>query len=212
MPDERELTGHEEERLRLALRVIGDEAAREEPATPRPLAWWRNGSVIGPLAAAAAVVGVIVLGIANGAGTGSTNNAKDAGADAGDKKVSDGAGQGQTHQEGIACAKMIVEGDVLAVRKSSAEGRVLITLEVTEWFKPTKGTERVELDLVDPSLVDDERSLRKGQHILVYVPVREDLDTNPSIDDEVPSERKNLEYYLPRSAETVCPPYWKNGD
>ncbi|WP_156724924.1 hypothetical protein [Streptomyces apocyni] len=215
MPDERELTGQEEERLRLALRMIGDEATRPSPAPPRPVAWWRGGRAIGPLVAAAAVVGVIVLGIANGgsglsdgdAGAGAKSDSK-SGADAG--SAEDGAGKGQSHQEAIACARMIVEGDVLAVRESSREGRLLVTLQVTEWFKPRSGADQVELDLVDPRVVDSERSLRKGQHLLVYVPLREDLDTNPDIDDEVPSGRKNLRYYLPRSTETVCPPYWKN--
>ncbi|MHC0432316.1 hypothetical protein ACX6XY_19335 [Streptomyces sp. O3] len=196
--DEREPTLGEEERLRLALRVIGDEAARRGPEAraAAPTVWWRH---TGPLAAVA-VVAAVVLGIVL------SGRATD-GSEGGDAMA-----EAQSETEAIACARMIVEGDIVKVREPSDRGRVLVTLDVTEWFKPAHGAGRIQLDLVDPAIVDVDRSYQKGQHVLIYVPIREDLDANPSIDDEVPSRRKNLEHNLPRSQGVECPPYWKNSE
>ncbi|MFJ4011092.1 hypothetical protein [Streptomyces sp. NPDC090026] len=200
--DEREPTEREEARLRIALGLIGEEAQRQGPVSraAAPTVWWRRRQLAGPLAAVA-VAAAVVLGVVLSGGA--TNGARDSGG-------GDAMARGQSDTEAIACARMIVEGDIVGVRESSDQDRVLVTLDVTEWFKPTRGAERVELDLVDPAIVDADRAYQKGQHVLIYVPTRDDLDANPDIDDEVPSGRKNLEHNLPRSKGVECPPYWKN--
>ncbi|RZU15116.1 hypothetical protein [Streptomyces sp. BK239] len=92
-----------------------------------------------------------------------------------DRRAPDGAsrdagGQGQTYAEGIACARLIAEGDVLDVHPASRPGRVLLRFAVSDWIKPGRGAGTVELDLVDPSVAQVEEPFAKGQHLLLVVP------------------------------------------
>ncbi|MEE1942430.1 hypothetical protein V1L54_24015 [Streptomyces sp. TRM 70361] len=202
-PDAVEPTRREEERLRLALGMIGDEAGRPEPAphiARRTAVWRRRGVLAGALGAAAAV-SVLLLVIGPPGGDGSPGS---------EGPGREEAGQGQTYQEYIACARMIADADIADVRRSPEEGRLLVTLDVREWIKPTSGAERVELDVVDPSVAGVGEPWREGRRALVVVPARDDLAADVFTGDALADQREQLEYYLPRAAGTECPSHWKN--
>jgi hypothetical protein len=207
-----ELTRLEEERLRLALGLIADEAGRDAPA-PRPApqaVWWRRHTMVTTALGAAAAVCALLVGLGAlgdtgpaGSGSGSTG-ARDN--ESGDHDSS----QGQSSQEYIACARMIAEGDVLAVREAPQQGRVLVTFAVQDWIKPTEGADEVELDLVDPTAAGISEPWAKGQHVLIVVPSREDLVADSFSGSALAGGRSFLEHYLPEAAGVECPPYWKN--
>ncbi|MEU0054852.1 hypothetical protein [Streptomyces sp. NPDC006334] len=121
----------------------------------------------------------------------------------------DAGGQGQTYAEGIACARLIAEGDVLDVHPASRPGRVLLRFAVSDWLKPERGAGTVELDLVDPSVAQVEEPFGKGQHLLLVVPLREDLETDASSGAELPRMREVIDANRSKAATTKCPRNWR---
>lgn len=196
-----EPTEHEERQLRLALRMIGDEANRPTP-TPAPVTApvpvRRRPYLIG--AVAAGIAAVVVAGIAlSGNGSGPTD------ADRAD------TGQGQTLLEWIACARTIAEGDITEVRDAPEKGRIVVSLTVQDWIKPTRGHERIQLDLVDPAVAEVNAPLRAGQHVLIAVPTRKDLEADTFTGHALAKKRKEITAHLPTARRTPCPPYWRTG-
>lgn len=188
-------TESDEERLRKALRLIGAEVGRPDPVRrPRRR---RGGMIAGALVTAAVlVIGVLTLSLGDFSG------------DDGDI---DGAGQGQTYAEGIACATFIGIGEVVDVRASDEPDRIIVTFNVQEPIKPAEGTGKMELDLLDPSIVDQQFALSPGDHVLLEVPQRRDMMPSVSRGAEIEHRREIIERWLPEAAETTCPPYWREG-
>lgn len=129
--------------------------------------------------------------------------------DPGGTTTEDSGGQGQTYAEGIACARLIAEGEVLDVRPASRPGRVLLRFAVSDWIKPERGAGTVELDLVDPSVAQVEEPFGKGQHLLLVVPVREDLEADASSGAELTRMREVIDANWAKAATTECPRYWR---
>ncbi|WP_167500740.1 hypothetical protein [Streptomyces malaysiensis] len=126
-------TETEETRLRRALALIGEEAARPDPATapapspraeaeasqPRPRRRTRTVLALAAAACAAAAIATTIAVTADG-DSGSTSKAM---------------GRGQTFPEALACATSIVESDFTSVRPAG-QGRVRVTMSVSQWYKP----------------------------------------------------------------------------
>ncbi|WP_329547050.1 hypothetical protein OG548_25260 [Streptomyces sp. NBC_01356] len=218
-----EPTAWEEERLRAALALIGDAVAGPDPAAapgrrpdpvtpPAPSASpsrvrrperashrRRRHALIG----GALAVGVLCAALLTDGGWFRDTRSGTAGA------AADEGGVGQTYAEGIACARLIVEGDVLDVRPAPRTGRVLLTFAVDDWIKPGRGRSTIELDLVDPTTAEVEEPFGKGQHLLLVVPVREDLEADASSGTELTRMREIIDSNWAEAARTECPPHWK---
>lgn len=196
---ERELIQAEEERLQLALTMIGDEASRSEPLNATRVTLQAGGRLqhkgllVGAfLGAAALCAGALMTVLLY---------------DAGGRGKSEG--MDQSNQEGIACARLIVEAVVVAVRDAPEDGRLLVTFDVQEWIKPASGADRIELDLVDPAVAQVQEPWRKGVRVLLNVPLRRDVEASAFSGKILESQRKILDYYLPLAQKTECPEYWR---
>ncbi|UCM89729.1 hypothetical protein [Streptomyces marincola] len=202
----------EERRLRLALRMIGEEAGWAHPAPStaavRPVpssgaARSRHRRVVARAAVAAVALALGFLAVAtadNGSGaTGSSD-------------VADGSARGLRDHEWIACSTTIVEGQVLDVRPAAEPGRDLVTIEVAEWIKPSEGPSEVELPLVDLRLAQVQEPLREGEHVLLAVSVLSDEEPVVLRGDRLARERVIIKEALPRAARTECPDFWLNQD
>lgn len=208
MTDERpEPVGPEEERrLRLALRLIGEEVGRAEPepaGPPRAARRRRREALAGPLALAAALaLGVLAVVTAN-----------DSGDSDGSSDMADRGGRTLRDHEWVACSTMILEGDVLDIRPTSGlYHRELVTLRVGEWIKPAEGPAEVELNLVGPRRARAEEPLRVGEHVLLMVPVLRDDVPDVFRGDRIDEYRDVIERALPRAENTECPDFWLNPD
>lgn len=205
-----DLTEREEQRLRHAFAMIGEEAARDEPSqeTTQPTAsqpWLRRRSVVlaGALAIAAAVLagGLVVT---TGGGESSTPRAGSALT----SPDSSEDGNGITAAQAIACSRAIVVGHVVAVRDASEPGRVVVTIDVQEWIKPASGPNRADFNVVDPRRVNEKR-WKPGTRVLFRVPLRRDRLAGVSQGDHVPFNRKMFVQALPKARYATCPPLFR---
>ncbi|WP_371598342.1 hypothetical protein [Streptomyces sp. NBC_00564] len=209
-----EPTAWEEERLRAALALIGDAVAGPDPVTPaapltslNPVRQSASPASTSPrrraLIGVALAAGVLCAALLTNDSWFRDTQSGTAG------PAEDEGGVGQTYAEGIACARLIVEGDVLDVRPAPRTGRVLLTFAVADWIKPGRGRSTIELDLVDPTAAEVEEPFGKGQHLLLVVPVREDLEADASSGTELTRMRKIIDSNWAEAARTECPPHWK---
>ncbi|WP_416986396.1 hypothetical protein [Streptomyces sp. T028] len=204
--------------LRLALGMIGEAAGGDEPATassPRPAWPKRPSTIVGALVAAAALtLGLLTLGLLT---LGLLTFGPTKGGDSG------GAQQDQaralTNTEWIACSPTIVEGDVVAVRDHPRQAdAVTMTLNVTDWIKPSRGTEQqIEFTTMSAKW-KGEPPYTKGEHLLVVVMHRPDEPADTFRDDgagtsrTLKAMRRRIEKDLPAAAKTECPAFWRNRD
>ncbi|MFJ9109913.1 hypothetical protein [Streptomyces sp. NPDC102283] len=200
------LTDSEESRLRRALALIGEEAGRgdraEVPVRRRP-ARHRGGITIGALVAAA-VVGVGLLTVT----LGDPNTASPGGGGAAAPDAE--GGQGQTLLEWVACGRTIAVGDVTAVNPSGQDGRLTVAFAVQDWIKPSQGEREIELDVVEPAVARVREPWRVGQHLLIVVPQRRDLETDTFGGAELAPNRASVEEALPQAEQTRCPAIWQS--
>ncbi|MFE1443247.1 hypothetical protein [Streptomyces sp. NPDC058739] len=202
----------DEDVLRRAFALIGEEAGRPEPRLepepgPVPLVpvrartvWWRRrGVVLTAFASAAALCAGVVGAVLIGGGAAEPGAADRSGA----------SGRGQTLVEWIACARTIAEGDVVTVRQSTA-GRVTVSFEVREWIKPSQGARRITLDVVDPTEAGVREPWREGQHLLIVVPQRRDQETDTFRGEQLTWYRGRIEQGLPEAETAQCPPLWRD--
>jgi len=183
-PETTEPTGREEERLRPAPGPIGDGAGREEPA-PRPARrtarWRRPGGVTGAVGAAAVCALLPALGPLGGPDpSGGPGPAGTGGDGAGEEH-----GRGRTDQEYIACARMIAEADVFAVRKAPRKGRALVTIGFRDRTRARRGTRRTRPHRPGPGA--RRRTVAGG-----------------------PARARRALPAPGRAADTACPPHWEH--
>ncbi|MFF3691620.1 hypothetical protein [Streptomyces sp. NPDC002187] len=201
----------DEDVLRRAFALIGEEAGRPEPEFepgPVPLVpvrartvWWRRrGVVLTAFASAAALCAGVIGAVLIDGGA----------AEPGATDHSGASGKGQTLVEWIACARTIAEGDVVTVRQSPSAGRVIVSFEVQEWIKPSRGEKRITLDVVDPTKAGVREPWREGQHLLIVVPQRRDLETDTFRGEQLTWYRGRIEEGLPEAATAECPPFWRD--
>ncbi|WP_055715833.1 hypothetical protein [Streptomyces torulosus] len=219
--------------LRRAFALIGEEAGRPDPVSSTPVTegrvsgadpqlagagpvptggpnsrtgtvWWRRRGVVlaGLVSAAALCAGVLGSTLIDGGTTNAGSDRSGGGENA--------SGKGQTLLEWIACGRTIAEGDVVAVKPSSEAGRVVVTFDVQDWIKPTRGAERITLDVVDPTEAGVREPWKQGQHLLIVVPERRDQETDVFQGDQLQSYRAKIEQGLPDAAGTECPPEWRD--
>jgi hypothetical protein len=159
--------------LREQLGLIADALTRPAPAEepepqpvrvakpPRPRRWVTVAFGSLAVAAVAAVLSGTAWLLAQG-GNGMSGSADSDSVAAGQKQdggKSDGAAY-------LACARLVVEGDVTAVRaEQGGSGRYRVTLHVTRAYKPAQGADRV-------TVVTDALAVprpRPGLHVLIGV-------------------------------------------
>ncbi|MEV6170509.1 hypothetical protein AB0L99_20055 [Streptomyces sp. NPDC051954] len=157
--------------LREQLGIIGDALAAEpvkvrkraeKPVAVRPS--WRHGFKIAlsGLAVACAVAMFAGMGwlIAQSGGMG-----------AADGGSSDSAGEAATASKDgtaqyLACARIVVEGTVVAVDPLPGSEQDRVTLDVTRYYKPAEGKKEITFLTGDPG---DSR-IRKDAHLLIGIP------------------------------------------
>ncbi|MER6912517.1 hypothetical protein ABT354_12680 [Streptomyces sp. NPDC000594] len=197
-----ELSPEQEDRLRLALGIIGEEAGRPEPGrdgkvTPlrraaeregRRSRWRRPGTYLGVVAVAASVALVVTLTVGGdqlGGAMGSGASAKQAVTDsqvapAYPEGLSSGGRSARevTDEEWVACARFIGEGDIVTLLPGSGEGRVRLTLDLTDRIKPERGDDRVELDLPLQPGSKLGTEFRTGDNLLIVVPADREVEAD----------------------------------
>ncbi|MGW2635418.1 hypothetical protein [Streptomyces sp. NPDC001348] len=153
--------------LREQLGIIGDALAGPEPR-PRPAArnapagerWYRHPGV--RTLSFGALVTTAVASVLLGLGWLVTSNNgidEQSGGSASDKSVSGGSARGPAR---LACADLVVEGDITKVRRIPGTDEDRVTLRVTRHYVPEKGKDEVTV-LVARETVPDPRP---GQHVL----------------------------------------------
>ncbi|MER6143103.1 hypothetical protein ABT174_24200 [Streptomyces sparsogenes] len=203
--DATELTESEESDLRVALRMIGEEAGRADTPpgpVPRPVRWRRRATARGVLATAAALaIGVLTIGLLTFVSTDGRSATSAGGAD----------GQGLTGVEEVACARFAVEGEVVAVRDASRPHQVVVTLAVWDWLKPAQGAKEVEINTVDPEWLED-KPFRTGEHLVLVDMGRPDGEVLADRGTHVKMVRELFKRELPKAAKTECPAFWRDQD
>lgn len=134
-----------------------------------------------------------------------------AGGDQGGSAASDSSvGRPQTSGEDaklgdagyLACARIVVEGIVTEVETVPGTGQDRITLDVTRYYKPEKGRERITFPLETGA----EPSLRAGEHMLVGVSGEQaHPDMWTTGEKEIARDRAWITEALPASRTFPCP-------
>ncbi|CAL9278870.1 hypothetical protein SUDANB180_07537 [Streptomyces sp. enrichment culture] len=204
-----------EQAVRLALRMIGEEAGRTDrpgdavpealvPRRPDPRRRLRTAAVWATAVAACAAVAVTVAlsgllsGEAPGDGVASPGTRSTAAAE---------GGQGQTLLEWIACARTIVVGDVTEVAPSG-KGRLEVGLDVEEWIKPPRGDHKITMDVVDPGVAQDRPPIEEGTRVLVVLPRRADQAADTFEGGQLTQYRSAIIAALDDAGRTTCPQPW----
>ncbi|MFJ5850239.1 hypothetical protein [Streptomyces sp. NPDC092903] len=197
-------TEDEENQLRRAFALIGEEAAGPEPAEEpgqgavrrrvvhsRPER--RRGRAV-LLAAGAACAAALVIGVAVATSGGSS------------APPADGTTRGQTFPELLACSKTIVEGTLKDVRPAG-KAHVRVTMSVERWLKPKTGLDTTTFDLADPTVRDPEEAYGQGDHVLMVIPSNRDqiATTFPFQGQEIPATRGRIIRTLPGVTDADCP-------
>lgn len=193
MTDRTEMTESEQNRLRLGLQMIGDEASRVDPATARRRPSWSRQRTIVAMAAGAAICLAVLVPLLSDKDPGYTG-------------TDQGAGNGLTAPQSISCARAIVVGHVVAIRDASKPNRAVLTFAVKSWIKPARGPGNVEFNILDPRPAGD---WSPGTRMVMWLP------RDPSIGATVNREfqgltatRKFYEQALPRAEGVTCPRDW----
>ncbi len=126
--------------------------------------------------------------------------------------------RGQTPAEQIACADVIVEGEVSSVEavtdprgegpRAAEEPLVEVTIAVREWVKPASGGETARVTVPDPAYADPLEALAVGTDVFVTVPRSAGLPAGIHQGADVPAAREEGEGELARAGEAACPPEW----
>ncbi|WNI33890.1 hypothetical protein [Streptomyces sp. ITFR-6] len=197
-------TEDEENQLRRASALIGEEAAGPESAEEsgqdavrrrfvhsRPE---RRRGRAALLAAGAAGAAALVIGVAMATSGGSSAPA------------ADGTTRGQTFPELLACSKTIVEGTLQGVGPAG-KSHVRVTMSVDQWLKPRTGLDTATFVLADPTQRDPEEAYGQGNHVLMVIPSNHDqIATTFSFrGQEIPATRDRIIRTLPGVTDADCP-------
>ncbi|BFO21020.1 hypothetical protein SHKM778_74080 [Streptomyces sp. KM77-8] len=213
-----------EQAVRLALRMIGEEAGRTDrpgdampgvlvSRRPDPRRRRRTAAVWAAAVAACAAVAVTVTfsGLLSGKAPGDSaappGTRSTAAAEGGQSTAADEGGQGQTLPEWIACARTIVVGDVTEVAPNG-EGRIEVGLDVEEWIKPARGDRRFTMDVVDPRVAQDRPPIEEGTRVLVVLPRRADQAADTFEGGQLTRYRSAVMGALDDAGRTTCPAPW----
>jgi hypothetical protein len=95
-------------------------------------------------------------------------------------------------------------GDVIGWHKTGEDGTVVLTLEVSEWLKPSQGPEEVELAVRDPLKYGDSKRWKSGEHVLVTVDADKSF-VHTYRGDVLTRVRKEIEGALTEASGKQCP-------
>ncbi|MEV6166023.1 hypothetical protein AB0L71_29745 [Streptomyces sp. NPDC052052] len=193
----------DEDRIRLALGMIGAEAAGDRAGAahtpvpvPVPVAPRRpvRRALLPALILAASVAAVaLVLGTwTDGSGTPSRRTAGHE------------ADAGMTWEAVVPCTRMIAEGDVVSVREAAGAGRVVVTFAVDDWLRPARGRERVDVEVPDPAAQPGTARWKPGEHLLLVVYSAHDQFASDYQGDEIAVTRAAIEPYLKKTEGRAC--------
>ncbi|MHC5260809.1 hypothetical protein ACYSUO_23245 [Streptomyces sp. UC4497] len=190
-------TESEEELLRRAFHIIGDEAGKpDREASPRILGRHR-GRTVALIAAAAVSIGLLAYGLTG-------NDDESASGEASSRALKPA--------ERIACAAQIVDGTVLTVRPApEQEGQrpeVTVSLTVKDWVKPTQGPGKLEIEIPEPKQAGAPL-LRTGDRVLFEVWNHPDIDNTYFTGRKIEVTRKSLYGALGDRSKSTCPDFWK---
>ncbi|MEU2422480.1 hypothetical protein ABZ619_15890 [Streptomyces sp. NPDC007851] len=198
--------------LRARLGILGDALAeppppqpRRRPAgrrRPRPHPGVRALGLAGALAAAFAAAVFGIGWLASNSGSDAMSNGASSDRAAGSASGSGAKGQERTEGPGyLACARLVVEGTVTAVRQSPDAGEALVTLRVTRAYKPAKTAEEVRF----PLAFGTDARIRAGVHLLVGVTRGERTPDRFAVgESEIAPERAWIVRDLPASRTLTC--------
>ncbi|MCX4531709.1 hypothetical protein OHA79_35715 [Streptomyces sp. NBC_00841] len=189
----------DEDRIRLALGMIGAEAARDcadadrEPVPVGPRRPARR-KYLPVLILAAVVAGVAVSYGAWTDGSG-TPSRRPAGRE---------AEAGMTWEAVVPCTQVIAEGDVLSVRDAPESGRVILTFAVDDWLRPAQGRKRIDVDVLDPAAEPGSARWKPGEHLLLAVYDFRDQPASYFRGNQIAATRAAIEPYLKESEGKKC--------
>lgn len=116
---------------------------------------------------------------------------------------------GSTTWAGLAaCSRAILWGDVVSSVPAPQTGRIVVTLDVTDWVKPSTGPAKVEYDLVDPEANGGKgvnRPFVAGEHMLLRVPLDSKEMVTGHYGDDAAFQGGELQKALPK-APNGCGP------
>ncbi len=104
----------------------------------------------------------------------------------------------------IACARTIVEGDVVDAHQAEGKHRIAVTLSVADWIKPARGGSTTSLDIVDPA-VEHGRGYAVGDHVLMIVLKPRQAGATTLRGDDLKRYRARLPSDLRRAKKATCP-------
>ncbi|MFD9321035.1 hypothetical protein ACFWDQ_25775 [Streptomyces sp. NPDC060053] len=187
---------------------------RTQVPVPAPVRRPRPRSRVRPLGlrlAGVAAAGALVLGggwvvVQIGQGVAGVESSKSADSAAGsDEKADASAGDGSSllgDPGYLACARLVVEGDVTAVGRVAGTTRERVTVHVTHAYRPAAGS-GPEVDFVLEEDMDP--LLREGDHVLVALSKG---STTPDVwavgEPDIAQEREALTRALPETEGVTC--------
>ncbi|MEU9306096.1 hypothetical protein [Streptomyces sp. NPDC048256] len=204
--------------LREQLGVLADaltEPVREPARVPEtaPVRQLRPPRRVRPLAlrlAGVAAAGALFLGggwvvVQVGQGVADVESDKSADSAAGsDEKADASAGDGASLLADpgyLACARLVVEGDVTAVDQVAGTTREQVTLHVTHAYRPAESGPEVDFVME----ADMDPLLREGDHVLVALSKG---STTPDVwavgEPDIVPEREAIARALPEAAGVTC--------
>jgi len=208
------------ERIRTALRTIGDQVGMSSAATivespttahdrtsaptgdlapvqrSRPRSRrWLPATAIGTVAAA-----LIVWFAGSQFGNGVPANTP------GTTRPSTGAPQAQLSYAGaVACSRFVAEGKVITVKDGAKPGRVSVSFDVQRWYKPAREPGQVTFDVPDPAAEGATPRWQPGEHLLVMVSTDPNVLMSTYPEAEIAETRAQVEKALPEAAAIDCP-------
>lgn len=136
------------------------------PTRPRPRRLTLAFRAVAVAAAGVMVVGLGWLVVRGGSGPGAGSAASDSAAGADDKAAEASAGARLENPDYLACARLVVEGDVTDVEPVPGTTQRRVMLRVTRSYKPDKIPADVRF-LLEREVGQDPHA---GEHVLVVVP------------------------------------------
>ncbi|MFJ8599583.1 hypothetical protein ACIREM_12810 [Streptomyces shenzhenensis] len=190
--------------LREQLRIIGDALAAPAPAArpaprraPKPARPRRRFLALAVGTLAVACVVTVLSGLAwllAGPGPGLSAGADDSAAKA--------ESRADHRSAYTACARLVVEGEVVGVETVAGTGSQRVTLRVTRYYRPERGEAEV-------TVVTDEAVAprpRPGEHVLLAVPRGADSpDLWVTGEREIARQRSTVEREVAVSPASGCP-------
>lgn len=189
-----ELSDYEEDQLRRAMELIGEEAGHSESVEEpiRPIWRRRRVKAVGALAAAAAICAAIVIGNLGGT-TGKQAEPHSAEPD-----------RGYTIAQVMACTRIIGVGSIVSMRSVEQSNHALLTLRMEDWIKPANGAKQITINVLDPRS-SDTQSWEPGKRMLFYVYRKTDEIASVRGKTLISQKQREYERVVSRPNQPKCP-------